>query len=274
MSNGNVGRVFDLTPEPSPQGRYLPLSGGTLTGPLILPANGESGLLFREPDADRYSFIRTFDDAEGADPCLKVGKEDADGVGSIRLGGVATPHTADDAATKGYVDGTALIYGSNGAAGKFDRLTAAPTATSPLRYNGVFRATKVFGIYFSDSADLAETYAVEGAWEWGDLIAIGADGLFRRNETPENRHVLGFASQRPGVVLGGVDGVPIALAGRVPVRAEGVICAGDFLSAGTEPGTVRTADPDTAPRGSIVAMALEDKLASGVGPVLALVQRM
>lgn len=170
--------------------------------------------------------------------------------------------------------GAALVYGGDGEAGKFDRLSTAPTATNPLRYNGVFRATKVFGIYFSDSADLAETYAVEGAWEWGDLIAIGADGLLRRNEMPENRRVLGFASQRPGVVLGGVEGVPIALAGRVPVRAEGVICAGDFLSAGTEPGTVRRADLDAVPRGSVVAMALEDKPASDVGPVLALVQRM
>lgn len=169
-----------------------------------------------------------------------------------------------------------LLYGEgNGEAGRFDTLTAAPTAQNPLRYNGVLRATKLFGVYFSDNADLAERYPVEGPWEPGDLIQICPDGRLRRNEAAFNRSVLGFISTAPGYVLGEkTEGPPIALCGRVPVKVVGPVWPGDYLEAADEPGCVQRVEPDHALRGGIVAQALEKKTTPGPGLVMAFVLRM
>lgn len=172
---------------------------------------------------------------------------------------------------------TPLVLGAtNGIAGKFDRLATAPTASTNLRYNGNFRATKVFGVYFSDNADLAERYHIDGDWEYGDLICVCPDGSFKRNDIPENRRVLGFVSTAPGMVLGNdrPEDTPIALSGRVPVRAAGPVEPGDLLAAAPLAGCVWPVDPEQAPRGSIVAMALEAKTTLAPGLVLALVLRM
>lgn len=185
------------------------------------------------------------------------------------------PLNADVTLTAADLKITPLLYGANGEAGKFDTQTTAPTATNALRYNGVFRATKVFGVYYSDSADLAEMYEVQGRAETGDLIAIGLGGVLTRNEVADNPRVLGFVSDAPGVVLGfGGRGVPVALSGRTPVKAVGEIHAGDFLSASDTPGAVRAVPLEDAPRGSVVAMALEDKTDGEPGRVLAFLLRL
>lgn len=46
-----------------------------------------------------------------------------------------------------------LNFGPNGTNGLWDRQTAAPTGTMAIRYNGWLRATRVYGMYYSDSAD-------------------------------------------------------------------------------------------------------------------------
>lgn len=158
-----------------------------------------------------------------------------------------------------------------GEAGKFDR----ETEDRPLHYNGCFRAEKVFGVYFSDNADLAEMYPVEGDWEPGDLIMVCVDGRLRRNDFPLNRQVLGIVSSDPGMVLGQkTEGATIALAGRVPVWVDGAVLAGEYLAASPTQGHVWKVDPEEAPRGSIVGMALEAKTAIEPGLVMALVLRM
>lgn len=168
----------------------------------------------------------------------------------------------------------ALTFGAtSGVAGKFDRLSTAPTATTALRYNGYFRATRIFGVYFSDSADYAEAYKVKGKTDPGDLIAVGPKGVLQRNTKVFNPHVIGFVSEDYAMLIGG-KGTPIALAGRIPVKVVGIVHAGDFLAASATPGAVLATSPDRAPRGSIVAMALEDKLKDGPGKVLAFMMRM
>lgn len=166
-----------------------------------------------------------------------------------------------------------LQYGDeDGEAGMFDKLTTAPTETgNPLRYNGTFRATQVRGMYYSDDADLAERYAVEGEVKPGELVMICEDGVLRRNDKAANPRVLGIASTAPAMVLGNKQsGVPIALAGRVPVKIVGDVMAGDLLCGSSVAGALEVAGAN-APRGSIVAQALE----SGEdGVITALVLRM
>lgn len=161
--------------------------------------------------------------------------------------------------------GNALLYGDkDGVAGMFDKLSTAPTATNPLRYNGYFRATRVYGCYYSDSADLAEIYHVEDKAEPGDLIMVCPDGAYRKNTIEKNPRLLGVVSTDPGMVLGNGIGLPIALAGRVPVKVSGDAHAGDFLCASNEPGkAMAVTHVEETPRGSIIGMVIEPKNEKG-----------
>lgn len=164
---------------------------------------------------------------------------------------------------------------SNGVNGLWDRATTTPTGTQAIRYNGYFRATRVQGVYYSDSADYAEAYNVEGPVRPGDLVMIGPDGALTRNVVRGNPRVLGIVSTDPATLIGAEEGceVPIAMAGRVPVRVVGGVLPGDYLMGAATPGALQLAPPD-APRGAIVGQALESKTDSGEGLVLALVVRL
>lgn len=171
----------------------------------------------------------------------------------------------------------ALKYGAtDGENGMFDKLTATPSGTAPLRYNGVFKATQVYGTYFSDAADYAEAYDVVGDIEAGELIVVDEKGRFVRNTIKNNPCVIGIASTNFASCIGldpqhnGSD-IPVALMGRVPVKCVGNIKAGDYLVGSDVYGRVEKAD-NNAPRGSIVAMALENS--NGKDSIMAMVVRM
>lgn len=177
---------------------------------------------------------------------------------------------------------TPLTFGAKDAvAGKFDRKSDVPTGATMLRYNGYFRATRVFGMYFSDNADLAELYAVEDGAEAGDLIEVAPSGGLRLSRSARCTNVLGVVSEAPGHILGwgtkarrGEKVVPVALAGRVPVKVTGTVRPGDYLAASSIPGVAYSANPGNVPKGSIIGMALEEYDGDGQGKVLALVLRM
>lgn len=166
----------------------------------------------------------------------------------------------------------ALEFGTaDGMEGMWDRQAGAPTGVQPIRYNGYLRATRVYGMYYSDNADYAEAYPVEGEYEPGDLIAITPDG-FWRNTLPGNRRILGFVSDSFACCIGcqGENRVPIALSGRLWVKAQGPVEPGDLLVAGELPGTVKAGYIP----GGVAAQALEGKPGRQVGRVLAKVIRM
>ncbi|MFR6146421.1 MAG: hypothetical protein ACLUJO_13605, partial [Neglectibacter timonensis] len=166
-----------------------------------------------------------------------------------------------------------LNFGAtDGEDGLWDRQETVPEGTSPIRYNGYLRAARVYGVYYSDSADFAEAYEVTGPIEAGEIAVLWEDGGIRRSASPYDIHVLGIVSTDPAHVIGG-KGTPIALSGRVPVKVTGRVRIGDYLTSSEVPGRARAADPGTAPRGSIVGMALEGSV-GGMGEVLAFVLRL
>lgn len=173
-------------------------------------------------------------------------------------------------------DERALHYGeSDGEAGKWDKQATTPTATgNPIRYNGELRATKVFGAYYSDGADFAERYEVEGPAEPGELVTLGKDGVLRRCVKPDDPRCIGVVSTAPGYTAGGDVGVPIALVGRVPVKVIGPVRPGDYLTSSAMPGHAWVRDVETAPIGSIVGMALTGSEGPEPGVVTAFLKRL
>lgn len=171
--------------------------------------------------------------------------------------------------------GNALLFGpKDGVEGLWDRATSMPTGTTPIRYNGIFRATQIYGVYYSDAADLAECYDIKGKFRMGDLIAIDENGDLVRNEIYGNTKVLGFVSERPGFILGMTDDtkVPIALSGRIWVNCETIIHPGDFLIGCGEGKVVGFNDIEKTRRGQVVGIALSGSTKEN--KVLAFVTRM
>lgn len=160
--------------------------------------------------------------------------------------------------------------------GYFDRGTTAPTGTSRLNYSGYMYATRFYGAVFNETAsDFAEGYEVLGDIEPGEVVMVRDDGLFAKNVISGNTKIVGICSNEYGCLLGTQYGTtPIAEAGRVHAKVNGSCNAGDYLFGDSYPGALVVCDPESAPRGSICARALETKCDTNIGKVFVQIVRM
>jgi hypothetical protein len=126
------------------------------------------------------------------------------------------------------------------------------------------------------NADVAEGYVAVGTLEPGDVVVLDPSTPLgvRRADQPYDTSVAGVISTDPAIVLPGpIDGVPLALIGRVPVKADasyGAIGIGDLLTTSATPGHSRRCPDRLQCVGAIVGKALEP-LQEGRGVILALV---
>lgn len=126
------------------------------------------------------------------------------------------------------------------------------------------------------NADVAELYAPVGAVEAGDVIVLDSTTHLgvRRADTAYDTRVAGVISSDPAILLpGAIDGVPLALVGRVPVKADASYAAirvGDLLTTSATPGHAMRCADRLQCVGATVGKALEP-LDSGTGVILVLV---
>ena len=101
---------------------------------------------------------------------------------------------------------------------------------------------KVYGNMYTSGADLAEMYKSEQELEAGDVVSVSSskDDRAVRSDEKYDEQVLGVVSTEPGQVINSdVDGHPIALNGKVPVKVSeenGEIRRGDRIVPSSEPG--------------------------------------
>jgi len=126
------------------------------------------------------------------------------------------------------------------------------------------------------NADVAENYVGTGTLEPGDVVVLDPSiplGV-RRADQAHDTTVAGIISTDPAIVLpGAVDGVPLALVGRVPVKADasyGAIQVGDLLTTSATPGHVMRCADRLQCVGAVAGKALEP-LDGGTGIILVLV---
>jgi hypothetical protein len=126
------------------------------------------------------------------------------------------------------------------------------------------------------NADMAENYVASGTIEAGDVVVIDPETRFgvRHTNQPYDTRVAGIISTDPAIVLpGGIDGVPLALVGRVPVKVDASYAAvrvGDLLTSSPTPGHAMCCTDRLQCVGAIIGKALEP-LESGTGVIQALV---
>ncbi len=185
---------------------------------------------------------------------------------------------------------TDLVIRNNTTTGRiiFTTNAGAVTPRARIETNGDFH---IAGTYFCNGADLAEgTPAVEKLLA-GDVVSLDEvqEGKLRRSQSAYETNVAGVVSTDPGMKLGEnavqgnvdstsqiqIDGVYLALAGRVPVKAttaNGPIKVGDLLVTSGKAGYAMRGDrlKIALTPGVVLGKAMQS-LKSGEGTVLMLV---
>jgi len=137
-------------------------------------------------------------------------------------------------------------------------------------FNRVF-ATATTALY----ADVAERFAADELLEPGTVVELGGAKEITRSQQDLSENVFGVISTRPAYTMNGGAGEddthpPVAMTGRVPVKAIGIIRRGDRLvSAGS--GVARAAQPGEATAFNVIGRSLENKHSEELGTIEAIV---
>ena len=194
----------------------------------------------------------------------------------VLLAGAPTDNLG--AATKAYVDST--VSGSGALP------TSGGTMTGDILVSGTVnfgtsgnRITTVFATTFNGTstaaqyADLAENFRPDVQYEPGTIVALGgAEEITAVNEELSD-NVFGVTSERPAYLMNSAQegGMPVAIAGRVPVRVIGMVNKGDRLVAAGN-GLARAAGTDESITAfNVLGRAIDSKTSMEEGTIEAFV---
>lgn len=115
-------------------------------------------------------------------------------------------------------------------------------------------------------ADLAEKYTTDAAYEPGTVLVFGGDKEVTVTTQTMDRRVAGVVSTNPAYSMNdAIEGVLIALQGRVPCKVIGTIKKGDMLiTSGIEGVATSSDDPKL---GSVIGKALENYDSQSIGVI-------
>lgn len=137
-------------------------------------------------------------------------------------------------------------------------------------------AFKLRGISMeAEFADVAEIYVGDAAYEPGTLVSLGGDAEVTQTTSFADTNIFGIVSTRPAYLMNAKrkrakNALPIAVAGRIPVKVKGRVNRGDRLIASDEPGIAQAAPQEVAPW-AIIGRSLEAFAGEGIGRVEAVV---
>jgi hypothetical protein len=125
--------------------------------------------------------------------------------------------------SQGLLVGNILNLNSNG---------VGNIGSSSTYFNRVF-ATSTSALY----ADLAENYTSDEKYAPGTVVIFGGDHEITISKRTHDTSVAGVVSEKPSYLMNsGVDGVAVALTGKVTCRVRGPVSKGTLLTTSDEPG--------------------------------------
>jgi|TARA_R110000764_G_scaffold83198_1_gene163674 hypothetical protein len=162
--------------------------------------------------------------------------------------------TANAVTFNGNVSGATGTFTGNVDATNFNGDVSGATGT----FTGNVDATYFNGVATSAQfADLAEIYLSEADWAPGTVVKIGGEYEVTITTEHADIDVFGVVSTNPAYLMNSeADGVPVALAGRVPVRVIGPVAKGQRLTSSGVAGFACAADDET-PLQAIIGRSLE-----------------
>jgi len=127
----------------------------------------------------------------------------------------------------------------------------------------------------AEFADVAEIYQGDATYEPGTLVSLGGAAEVTQTTGVADTNVFGIVSTRPAYLMntkakGRKNALPVAVAGRIPVKVKGKINRGDRLTASDIPGVAQAATGNE-PAWSIVGRSLANFDGNGIGKVEATV---
>ena len=137
-------------------------------------------------------------------------------------------------------------------------------------------AFKLRGISMeAEFADVAEIYVGDATYEPGTVVSLGGEAEVTQTTSFADQNVFGIVSSRPAYLMNArrkhdKNAMPIAVAGRIPVKVKGTVNRGDRLVASDLPGVAQSASID-APGWSIIGRSLGNFSGEGIGKVEATV---
>jgi len=179
--------------------------------------------------------------------------------------GLDTITISSTAAGSGYGDTVAEIYNAD-ATSDVDllRLSSDVGGTQDVK----FRVDSDGDVYsdgtsfLGGGADIAEMYENTDGAEIGDVVVFDSKRSVVKSSEQNAVGLAGIVATKPAVVLGaGIDGVPVALSGRVPVKfstENGEVKRGDYLTSGVDGRAVRAVSA-----GQVIGTAMEDAVENG-----------
>lgn len=116
-------------------------------------------------------------------------------------------------------------------------------------------------------ADLAEKYTADKEYEPGTVLVFGGEAEVTECTVFCDSRLAGVVSTEPAHLMNdGIEGVAIALKGRVPCKVEGPVKKGDILVTGPIAGTATALRPDSATPSAwcVVGKSLENSDEAGI----------
>ena len=109
-------------------------------------------------------------------------------------------------------------------------------------------------------ADMAEIYVPDAEYDAGTVVKIGGEKEITQTLEHADVDVFGVISSNPAYLMNSeANGIPVALAGRVPVKVIGKVAKGERLIASDVPGVAwGVADEDVDIK-AVIGRSLEDK---------------
>jgi len=243
--------------------------------------------LFVGGDSDARLFVT------GTDVYLRNQTQDGDIIFQVNDGGSTTTCLTLDGATSNVnvntnlaVSGVLTVTGnitSTGGSVSFGTGSVSLGNIINNNANGVGNigsSTTYFNTIFAKAtsaeyADLAERFEADAAYPAGTVVMLGGEKEITAAVEDATDDVFGVISSRAAFTMNGAAGSddthpPVAMTGRVPVRAVGHIRKGDrLISAGN--GLARAARRDEWTAYNVIGRALRDKTTKDEGTIEAIV---
>ena len=135
-------------------------------------------------------------------------------------------------------------------------------------FNNVY-GTAIHALY----ADLAERYTSDSQYTPGTVVVFGTDTEVTASKQANDPRVAGVVSTNPAYTMNaGVDGVDVALQGRVPCQVTGEVKRGDLMVTSSIPGVAMASSAPAI--GTVIGKALGTHTGSTVDMIEVVVGRI
>lgn len=268
---------------------FLPLSGGTLTGNLLISGTSQIfGNSINDPLAPAFSFdsdsntgmfrvtADTIGLTAGGATRIQISPAKIDAFIDVDLNSnflinPRTPTAGNHVGSRAYNDSRYVNITGDTLTGILTTTDILPDVnntrnigSTTFKYNTIYATTFNGTATSAQYADLAERYESDMVLSPGTVVIFGGKKEITLSEKEYDTSVAGVVSTNPGFLLNSQAGSDIthpyiAIAGRVPCKVIGKIKKGDLLTTSTLQGYAQKAVIDTFKKiGSVFAKALED----------------